>query len=269
VPRKIIEIDESLCDGCGDCIPSCAEGALYLENGKAKLAADRLCDGLGACLGECPRGALKVTEREADAFDEAAVHAHLLAGGHPANPGVAAPPPVMLHGGGCPGAKVVDLTARSGGPSGAPGAAPRRRLTVVSDAPIAPVADPLADPTHANGSRLGQWPIQLRLVSPSAPYFQGADLLVAADCAPFAYGNFHADFLAGKRVVVGCPKLDDQDEQFRKLAAIVSGVRSVTVVKMSVPCCTGIAQAAQAAVARAGRPIPLEVVTIGLRGEIV
>jgi hypothetical protein len=129
--------------------------------------------------------------------------------------------------------------------------------------------DPLADPTHANGSRLGQWPVQLRLVSPAAPYFQGADLLVAADCVPFAYGNFHQDFLAGKRVVVGCPKLDDVDEQFRKLAAIVSVVRSVTVVKMAVPCCNGIAQAAEAAVARSGRPVPIETVTIGLRGEVV
>jgi NAD-dependent dihydropyrimidine dehydrogenase PreA subunit len=266
VPRKIIEIDESLCDGCGDCIPSCAEGALYLEAGKAKLAADRLCDGLGACLGECPRGALKVIERDADEFDEAAVHAHLKRQGHPANPGVPAPPPVMLHGGGCPGSKSVDLTASR--PPLSVVQPPKRRLAVVSDAPLA-VADPLADPTHANGSRLGQWPIQLRLVSPAAPYFQGADLLVAADCVPFAYGNFHQDFLAGKRVVVGCPKLDDQDEQFRKLAAIVAGVRSVTVVKMAVPCCTGIAQAARAAVERADRCIPFEVVTIGLRGEVV
>jgi NAD-dependent dihydropyrimidine dehydrogenase PreA subunit len=272
VPRKIIQIDESLCDGCGECIPSCAEGALYLENGKAKLAADKLCDGLGACLGECPRGALKVIERDAEAFDEAAVHAHLLSLGHPANPGVAAPPPVTLHGGGCPGANVVDLTAAlSGAVRGAGPVGPRRRLSVVPDAPPAAPAgvDPLADPTHANGSRLGQWPVQLRLVSPAAPYFQGADLLVAADCVPFAYGNFHQDFLAGKRVVVGCPKLDDVDEQFRKLAAIVSVVRSVTVVKMAVPCCNGIAQAAEAAVARAGRPIPIETVTIGLRGEVV
>ena len=268
MPRKIIHIDESLCDGCGECIPSCAEGALYLENGKAKLAADRLCDGLGACLGECPTGALKVIERDADAFDEAAVHEHLLATGHPANPGLPAAPPVSLHAGGCPGSKPVDLSLVRGGQDASPSGPPRRRLTVVADAPVA-VADPLADPTHANGSRLGQWPVQLRLVSPAAPYFQGADLLVAADCVPFAYGNFHQDFLAGKRVVVGCPKLDDQDEQFRKLAAIVSGVRSVTVVKMSVPCCTGIAQAAQAAVARAGRPIPFEVVTIGLRGEVM
>jgi NAD-dependent dihydropyrimidine dehydrogenase PreA subunit len=267
VPRKIIEIDESLCDGCGECIPSCAEGALYLENGKAKLAADRLCDGLGACLGECPRGALKVVERDADAFDEAAVHEHLRASGHPANPGIAAAPPVTLHTGVCPGSRSMDLTG-SGEPPLRPVSPLRRRLTVVPDAPVGQV-DPLADPTHANGSRLGQWPVQLRLVSPSAPYFLGADLLVAADCVPFAYGNFHQDFLAGKRVVVGCPKLDDQDEQFRKLAAIVSAVRSVTVIKMSVPCCSGIAQAAQAAVARAGRPIPLEVVTIGLRGEVL
>jgi NAD-dependent dihydropyrimidine dehydrogenase PreA subunit len=258
VIRKIVKIDESLCDGCGDCIPSCAEGALYLEDGKAKLAADRLCDGLGACLGECPRGAIQVIEREADDFDEAAVAAHLARAGAAPHP-----PPRALHavppgqaGGGCPGARTLDF--------GPPGAAPRRRLAVVPDGPPAPPAAPAV-----GGSTLGQWPVQLRLVSPAAPYFQGADLLVAADCVPFAYARFHEDFLAGRRLVVGCPKLDALDEQYRKLSAIVAtgGVRSVTVVKMAVPCCQGIVEAARAAVQACGRDVPFDVQTVGLRGE--
>jgi NAD-dependent dihydropyrimidine dehydrogenase PreA subunit len=250
VIRKIVEIDESLCDGCGECIPACAEGALYLEDGKAKLAADRLCDGLGACLGECPRGAIRVTEREAEDFDEAAVQAHLAASApavDKATRALHAVPPA----GGCPGTRSQEFTPP-----------PRPRLAVVPDAPA-----PLG-PAHG-GSTLGQWPVQLELVSPNAPYFQGADLLVAADCVPFAYAAFHQDFLAGKRLVVGCPKLDDGDAQRRKLAAIVcqGHVRSVTVVRMAVPCCGGIVAAAQAAVAAAGRPIPFQVETVGLRGE--
>jgi NAD-dependent dihydropyrimidine dehydrogenase PreA subunit len=258
VIRKIVKIDESLCDGCGDCIPSCAEGALYLENGKARLAADRLCDGLGACLGECPRGAIQVIEREADDFDEAAVAAHLGRAGAPA--AAARGPlhvvPAAAPAGGCPGSRTLDF--------GAPAASPRRRLAVVPDGPPA-----LAVGAVAGGTQLAQWPVQLRLVSPAAPYFQGADLLVAADCVPFAYPRFHEDFLAGRRLVVGCPKLDDLDEQFRKLAAIVrgGGVKSVTVVKMAVPCCQGIVEAARAAVGAAGRDVPFEVQTVGLRGE--
>jgi NAD-dependent dihydropyrimidine dehydrogenase PreA subunit len=257
VIRKIVEIDEALCDGCGECIPSCAEGALYLENGKAKLAADRLCDGLGACLGECPRGAIRVTEREAVAFDEAAVHAHLARTSAPSSRALHAVPPASPATAGCPGSRPQDFAQAAAIP-----VAPRLRLAVVLDSP------PPLGPAHG-GSTLGQWPVQLGLVSPNAPYFQGADLLVAADCVPFAYASFHQDFLAGRRLVVGCPKLDDRDEQYRKLAAIVCGanVRSVTVVKMAVPCCQGLVAAAQAAVAAAGRPIPFQVETVGVRGE--
>lgn len=259
--RKIVQIDESRCDGCGQCIPSCAEGALYLEGGKAKLAADRLCDGLGACLGDCPQGAIQVIEREAPDFDETAVAAHLAAQGR--TPAPHTPPGPQLRAvpspatGGCPGSRTLDFAA-------AP-PAPRRRLALVSDAPVPP---PLP-PAEPGGTALQQWPVQLGLVSPMAPYFQGADLLVAADCVPFAYPRFHEDFLAGKRLVVGCPKLDDQDAQFRKLAAIVcgAGVKSVTVVKMAVPCCNGIAAAAKAAVEASGRDIPFKVETLGVRGE--
>lgn len=265
MPRKIIQIDESLCDGCGECILSCAEGALYLENGKAKLAADRLCDGLGACLGECPRGALKVIEREAEAFDEIAVHAHLKTAGHPANRGFPAAPPVLLHGGGCPGSRSIDL----GAPSDAtPAAPPRRRLALVSDAPANAAAS--SDVAHANGSRLGQWPVQLRLVSPAAPYFQGADLLVAADCVPFAYARFHDDLLAGKALVVGCPKLDDVRAYAEKLGRILASneIRSVTVVRMEVPCCGGISAAARHGLAASGKDLPFRDVVVGVDGTI-
>jgi ferredoxin len=238
------------------------------------LSGDVLCDGLGACLGECPRGAIRIVEREAQPFDHAAVEAHLRRPA-PAAPSpvpaatpvaspaakVRAPPPptarslrVMAHadaapGGGCPGSRAVTLS-------------PAR-------APLAPAPAGGAAPV-AGQSRLGQWPVQLRLVSPGAPYFQGADLLVAADCVPFAHARFHDEFLQGRRLVVGCPKLDDNGENAHKLAEIFrrSGVRSVTVVKMEVPCCTGIASAARQALEAAGSPIPCQVVTIGIDGEV-
>jgi ferredoxin len=231
--RDIIEIDEAKCDGCGECIPSCAEGALYLEGGKVKLRADALCDGLGACLGECPQGALRVTKREAPVFDEGAVLAHEPA---PA----AAPAPVQTIG--------------------------RARLFIVPDAPA---PGPAVVPQ--GGSRLGQWPVQLKLVPAHAPFLRGADLLVTADCIPFAYAGFHEEFLAGRRVLVGCPKLDDVGAYAAKLEDIFrrAGPKSVTVLKMEVPCCAGIAAATRQALKRSGVSAPLEVVTIGIAGAIV
>ncbi len=211
--RKIVQIDESKCDGCGECIPSCAEGAIALVNGKARLSADVLCDGLGACLGECPQGAITVIEREADAFDEGAVKAHLEEVGkppaaHPAAHARAPAPAPARHrlaiaqdgpapGGGCPGS--------------APRTLPRRGLSVV------PSASGPALPAPGAESRLGQWPVQLHLVPVTAPFFRDADLLVAADCVPFAYARFHEDLLAGKALVVGCPKLDDIRAYVEKL----------------------------------------------------
>jgi NAD-dependent dihydropyrimidine dehydrogenase PreA subunit len=251
--RRMVEIDEAMCDGCGDCIPSCAEGAIELSGGKARLAADPLCDGLGACLGECPRGAIRVVEREAQGFDAAAVARHLSRRASPRHS-------LSLAAGqrqpaGCPGARPMDL-----GPRPAP-----TRLSVMASTP-----DPVPVP-QSGPSMLGQWPVQLHLVSPGAPYFQGADLLVAADCVPFAYARFHDDFLAGRRVVVGCPKLDDNCFYAEKLAEIFrrSDLRSVTVVKMEVPCCAGIAWAVRHALAAAGRGIPLQEVTVGVGGEIL
>jgi ferredoxin len=251
VLRKIIEIDEARCDGCGDCIPSCAEGALAVVEGKLRLVKDLLCDGLGACIGTCEKGALRVVEREAAPFDEAAVRAHRAARGA-ALPSPAGSTPRAVPAS-CPGSRPVDML-------------PRRGLRVVPSVAEAPGA---VEPR--GGSRLSQWPVQLQLVSPAAPYFRDADLLVAADCVPFAYARFHDDFLAGKRLVVGCPKLDDNQAQARKLAEIVrsGGIRSLTVVRMAVPCCGGIAWAARQALSAAGRDLPYREATVGIDGGLV
>lgn len=234
--RKVIEIDEELCNGCGDCVPSCAEGAIQIIDGKAKLVADKYCDGLGACLGECPTGALKVVEREADAFDEEAVEEHLQAGREPAAP----PTPC-----GCPSAQM-----RTFGDAAA------------SDNP--------ADDQPAVSS-LSHWPVQIRLVPPTAPFLEGADLLVAADCVPVAYPRFHQDFLKGKTVMVGCPKFDDMELYAKRFADIFTAndVKSVTVAVMVVPCCQGLPVVVAQAMREAGKSIPMEVVTISLEGEIV
>jgi len=249
--RKIVEIDEAKCDGCGDCIPSCAEGALAVVDGKVRLVRDLLCDGLGACLGTCEKGALRVVEREAEAFDHAAVELHLGARGRHG-----APPPHAAPAASCPGTRAVDL---------GPPPPPRRGLAVLQGGPVGlPAREPVG------GSTLRQWPVQLHLVQPGAPYFQDAHLLVAADCVPFAYARFHEDFLAGKRLVVGCPKLDDNEAYVGKLAQILGRgtIRSVTVVKMVVPCCGGIALAARRAIALSGRDVPYSEVTVGTDGGI-
>ncbi len=271
--RKIVEIDEEKCDGCGQCVPACAEGAIRLEAGKAKLSSDVLCDGLGACLGECPRGAITVIEREAEAFDEAAVARRL---GHRPGLSVVPPPPEPA---GCPGSRSLSWgNARRRAPPAQPltlveprspaAHDARPRLAVLESAASVEAGRP--PPPAANGSRLGQWPVQLHLVSTGAPYFRDADLLVAADCVPFAYARFHEDLLDGRRVVIGCPKLDDNCFYQEKLTELFrrSAVRSVTVAKMEVPCCAGIAQAVRQALAAAGRQVPYREVTIGIRGEI-
>jgi NAD-dependent dihydropyrimidine dehydrogenase PreA subunit len=236
--RKIVLIDREKCDGCGLCVPSCTEGAIKIVGGKAVLAADNLCDGLGACLGDCPQNAINIIEREADEFDEAAVEKHL----HESTPPNAAAEPHAHHGGGCPGSRAVSLA-----PS--------------------PQAD---EKTESRQSRLGQWPVQLSLVPTSAPYFQNADLVITADCVPFAYADYHRDFLAGKAVVIGCPKLDDNGFYTKKLTELfrVSAIKSITVLRMEVPCCGGIVMAARQALASAGKDIPFREVTISIRGEV-
>ena len=246
--RKIVTIDQDKCDGCGLCVPSCAEGAIKMINGKAVLSADNLCDGLGACLGECPRDAIQIEEREADEFDEAAVEQHLAAQGKPAPVHQPAPQtPAAAHhhaGGGCPGSRAMSFERP-------------------------PAAAPAAE-SGSRQSQLGQWPVQLSLVSTSAPYFQGADLLITADCVPVAYAGYHEDFLKGKAVVMGCPKLDDNNFYQQKLTELFtkSEVKSITVLKMEVPCCGGIAVAARQALAACGKQIPYTEVTIGIKGEI-
>ena len=246
--RKIVRIDPDKCNGCGDCVPSCAEGAITIINGKAVLAAENLCDGLGACLGECPMDAITVEEREADEFDEEAVEKHLAAQGKTApahlHPPQAAPAATQHHaGGGCPGSRAMSF------------ARPQ---------------EPALAPTGSRQSQLAQWPVQLHLVSTTAPYFQGADLLITADCVPVAYAGYHEDFLKGTAVVMGCPKLDDNNFYTQKLTELFSksDVRSITVLKMEVPCCGGIAVAARQALAACGRQIPYREVTIGIKGDI-
>jgi NAD-dependent dihydropyrimidine dehydrogenase PreA subunit len=245
VTRQVIKIDEELCNGCGLCVPSCAEGAIQIIDGKAKLVQDRYCDGLGACLGECPQGALSFEEREADEYDQTAVDVHLKSIGREAKPHAHAAPHAHGHGGGgCPSAKMFDF----------------RR----DDTPKAAAAPGTVQ------SELRQWPVKLHLVNPSAPYFQDADLLVAADCTAFAYGSLHPDFLAGKALVIGCPKFDDLDAYIEKLHAIITqnNIKSITVLHMEVPCCFGMVAAAKQAVQASGKDIPVAVKTVSLQGEI-
>ena len=236
--RKIIEIDEALCNGCGECIPSCAEGAIQLVYGKAKVKADNLCDGLGACLGECPTGALKIVEREADAFDEAAVEAHLNNLEKEKN------------------AQKNDI------PSGCPSAAVKtfdseRRNN---------------DPHEAGSvsSELSNWPVKIKLISPDAPFLKGSDLLVAADCTSVSNANFHADFLKNKTVMTGCPKFDDVEPYKKKFAEIFRrcDIKSVTVVVMEVPCCFGLPMIVKAGMSEAGVKVPMETVTLTLQGDV-
>jgi len=254
--RKMVVIDEEKCNGCGECVPSCAEGAIQIIDGKAKLLADNLCDGLGACLGDCPLGAITVEEREADEYDEAAVEEHLKDIGRAPLSHHAAPAAPAT--GGCPSAAVTSFAAPAGG--GCPSA---RTMDFAK-----PAADDSAD-VASRPSQLAQWPVQLHLVPPTAPFFQNADVLLAADCAPFAYADFQEDLLKGKALAIACPKLDNTEPYVEKLTAMItqSNIKSLTVVHMEVPCCNGLVMMAKQALANSGRDIPFETVCIGIRGE--
>ncbi len=225
--RKIVKIDEEKCTGCGQCAGACAEGAIRIADGKARLVSESYCDGLGACLGECPEGAIAIEEREAEEFDEKAVEA-----AHDAAPHA------------CPGSAVRELKPRPA--AGAESAAP------------------------SGESELRHWPVQLMLVAPTAPFLKGADLLLAADCVPFAMADFHPKFLRGRSVVIGCPKLDDPAIYVQKLTEIFkrSGIRSITVVHMEVPCCFGLNRIAEAALEASGKHYPMRDVTVSIEGKV-
>jgi len=240
VNRKIIEIDDELCDGCGNCVPSCAEGALQIVDGKARLVADLYCDGLGACLGECPQGALTIVERPAEEFDEEAVEEHLYSLAKEETQTEETLPC------GCPSTQLKSFIQE------APSQEPEFQQTTVS-------------------SELSHWPVQIKLVPPTAPFLKGADLLVAADCTPVAYPNFHRDFLKGKAVMVGCPKFDDTQEYIQKFADVfrTADIKSVTVVVMEVPCCQGLPVIVEKGMEMSGKKIPMEKIIISARGDIL
>ena len=229
--RKIIKINESKCNGCGACAAACHEGAIEMVNGKAKLTREDYCDGLGDCLPACPTDAITFEEREAPAYDEA-------------------------------GGRREKAVEHSGTPTGGcPGTQSR---AIIRDTPVQ------AQPEAAVTSRLSQWPCQIKLVPINAPYFDNANLLIAADCTAYAYGSFHNDFIRGRITLIGCPKLDDGDYT-EKLTQIIANnnIKSVTVVRMEVPCCAGIENAAKRALQASGKFIPWQVVTFSTDGRIL
>ncbi len=285
--RQIINIDEAKCDGCGNCVTGCHEGALQVIDGKARLISDLLCDGLGACIGECPQGAIKIETREAVPYDEVKVMDGMVKQGantikahlkhlkdhaqkaflkqaydylekhnipNPLEEELMAHDKEHKHGehhhgghghGGCPGSRTMDLRGDAGAEEAADGPAAK--------------------------SQLRQWPVQLHLASPMAPYFQKADVVVAADCTAFAYGNFHNDFIKGKAIVIACPKLDDGQEIYaEKVQALIEDakINTLTVVTMEVPCCGGLLAMVKQAAAAASRKVPIKSIVIGIQGGI-
>jgi Fe-S-cluster-containing hydrogenase component 2 len=248
VLRKIIEIDDELCDGCGNCIPSCAEGALEIVDGKARMIADFYCDGLGACLGECPTGALSIVEREAAEFDEEAVEEHL------ARQKTDEPEVMPMASGGCPSARLQTFAGEEN-PS--------------ATSPCQAANQPAA--FEHSESALTHWPVQIMLVPPTAPFLKDADLLVVADCVPLTYPDFHRDFLKGKAVMMGCPKFDDAQHYIEKFSEIckVSGIKSITNVVMEVPCCSALPMIVKKGMALSGVTIPIEDVVISTRGKVL
>jgi ferredoxin len=267
--RKIIEINEKRCNGCGICIPNCPEGALQIIDKKARLVSDLFCDGLGACIGHCPQGAITIVERKAQPYDEKKVMKNIVKQGkntikahleHLQSHGeqgylkealsylnknkIQNPlleKTVHHHDEGCPGARMMDLREKKK-PSG--------KANVTSE--------------------LQQWPVQFHLVPPSAPYLKNADILVAADCVPFAYGNFHQQLLRGRALLVGCPKLDDIEAYREKMIEIIkqNAPKSITIAMMEVPCCNGMYMMVEKAAKESGKKVPLHRVIIGINGEI-
>ncbi|HIJ60918.1 MAG TPA: 4Fe-4S binding protein [Nitrospirae bacterium] len=232
--RKIIEIDENLCDGCGQCVTSCKEGALEIVNGKAKIISDVFCDGLGACIGDCPKSALKIIEREALPFDEEAMQKHIESNKQP---------PLMPCG--CPSTHIKQFK-------------------------------PMPQHIPSNSydelpSLLSHWPVQIKLVPINAPFLQNASLLIAADCTPIAYRNFHSDFLKGRVVMIGCPKFDDINEYYEKFKELFKdiNINDVTVLSMEVPCCSKLSMMIKKAIQDSGKEISLKDVVVSVRGQIL
>ena len=248
--RQIIKIDEEKCTGCGICVTACHEGAIAMVDGKAKLIRDDYCDGLGNCLPACPTGAITFEEREALPYDEAAVMANMQqaeeACAQAATLTIAGPVQGGGHACSCPGSRSKTIQRSS-------------QETAAAN-----------QPSQIPQSQLRQWPVQIKLVPVHAPYFDGANLLIAADCCAFAYGNFHQEFIRNRITLVGCPKLDDVDYT-EKLTAIIANnnIKSMMVVRMEVPCCGGIEHAAKRALQASGKFIPWQVVTISTDGRIV
>lgn len=236
--RKIVKIDEERCNGCGLCVSACAEGAIQIVDGKARLVSDVYCDGLGACLGECPQGAITIEEREADEFDPHQVEEHLARMKSVQDQKTCQPAC------GCPGSAVL----------------------VMKPAPPQPKIESEA----VTPSMLTNWPVQLNLVPINAPYFPNADILLSADCTAFAHPDFHRKLLTGKVLIVGCPKLDDAQHYLEKLSEILrqNDVKSLTIARMEVPCCAGLTRIAQTAVLLSGKSIPVREFIISTRGEV-
>lgn len=293
--RLIISIDENKCTGCGLCVPGCAESALQIVDGKARLVSEALCDGMGACIEQCPYGALTVEEREAEEFDPEAVEAFRRAqqeqagktpvagnistgaGGHVHH---ISPEPDGAAG------EASMAGAAGSGALATSGAHPEAGVEGAEDEPLAcgcPASstrvierNPLPTTQELNSghrpvvSQLAQWPVQLALVSPKAPFFREADLLVSADCVPFAYAGFHQDLLRGRALVVGCPKLDDARAYVEKLAAIIAmnNLQGITVAHMEVGCCYGLERIVREAVARAGAKVPVKSLVVTVDGEV-
>jgi len=261
--RKIITIDEEKCDGCGQCVSACAEGALQIVNGKAKLVKEDFCDGFGDCLGECPTGALQIVERDAPDYDPAATRARLAATGDAAavtkfdeaarrHEAAHPPTPPAPPAGGCPGMRVRMAASESAAPAAAP----------VNGSGLPPTV---------HSSELRQWPIQLHLVPPNAPFFKGKELVVMSACAPLASADVHWRFLRGRSVVVACPKLDRTEGYMEKLAGILSDptIPRALVVRMEVPCCGGLTRIVREAAAQTDRrDLVVEEITVALDGAI-
>ncbi len=285
--REIVKIDEELCNGCGDCVPNCHEGALQIIDGKARLISELMCDGLGSCLGHCPQGAITIEKREADEYDEVVVIAQMIKSGKAtvfahlkhlkehgeteflnqaltyikANsesmPFKISEVHELLH------AEKEHKHEEAGAGCGCAGSAPQ-------SFDVAGIK--MAVPVGEVPSELTQWPVQMHLINPAASYFNGADLLVAADCAAFAYGNFHTDFIKGRKMVIACPKLDQGKEIYiQKLTRLIDEARvnTITVVIMEVPCCGGLSQIVQIATQSASRKVPVKEVVIGIKGKVL